>query len=127
MASIPRNTLHRRDGASLLSPTFQDDDASSIHSAGDRSDQDTDSEDDEVLLGARTSADIRAHDRGVLLEEEERDSLLEQSRRRGRRGSALAVVEPLKKLFTKSYAELPGLGTSSSKIVDEKENKEQRR
>jgi hypothetical protein len=51
--------------ASLLSPSNYDDDASSIHS--ERSDQDTDSEDDEVLMGARTSADIRAHDRSVLL------------------------------------------------------------
>jgi predicted AlkP superfamily pyrophosphatase or phosphodiesterase len=81
----PRQTLH-------LSPTQYDDDASSVHS---RSDQDTDSEDDEVLMGARTSADIRAHDRSVLLEEEERDRLLEESRRRGRRGSALEVVKGL--------------------------------
>ncbi|KAL5325226.1 hypothetical protein ACEPPN_006350 [Leptodophora sp. 'Broadleaf-Isolate-01'] len=95
----------KRD-ASLLSPSHYDDDASSIHS--ERSDQDSDSEDDEVLMGARTSADIRAHDRSVLLEEEERDKLLEDSRRRGRRGSALAAMRnPLKGLFSKSYAELP--------------------
>lgn len=98
---------------SFLSPTHYDDDVSSIHSA-ERSDQDTDSEDDEVLMGARTSADIRAHDRSVLLDEEERDRLLEESRRRGRRGSALKMVEPLKKLFGKSYSELPGVGTSNS-------------
>lgn len=81
----PRQTLH-------LSPSPIDDDASSLHS---RSDQDTDSEDDEVLMGARTSSDIREHDRSVLLEEEERDRLLEESRRRGRRGSALEVVRGL--------------------------------
>jgi predicted AlkP superfamily pyrophosphatase or phosphodiesterase len=99
--------------ASLLSPSNYDDDASSIHS--ERSDQDTDSEDDEVLMGARTSAEIREHDRGVLLEEEERDKLLEESRRRGRRGSALAMVQaPLKKLFSKSYTELPGVGMNSA-------------
>ena len=46
-------------------------------------------------MGARTSADIREHDRRVLLEEEERDRLLEESRRRGRRGSALQVVQGL--------------------------------
>jgi predicted AlkP superfamily pyrophosphatase or phosphodiesterase len=79
-----RQTLHP-------SPSPHDDDALSLHS---RSDQDTDSEDDEVLMGARTSADIREHDRRVLLEEEERDRLLEQSRR-GRRGSALEVVRGL--------------------------------
>ncbi|KAL2062140.1 hypothetical protein VTL71DRAFT_6406 [Oculimacula yallundae] len=103
--------LSTRD-ASLLSPATYDDDASSIHS--ERSDQDSDSEDDEVLMGARTSADLRAHDRGVLLEEEERDQLLEESRRRGRRGSSLAMRNPLKGLFSKSYAELPMSGPSGA-------------
>ncbi|KAH8588526.1 alkaline-phosphatase-like protein [Bisporella sp. PMI_857] len=106
-----------RDG-SLLSPHNYDDDASSVHSA-ERSDQDTDSEDDQVLMRARTSADIRAHDRRVLLEEEEQDRLLEDSRRRGRRGSAQAMIAPLKKLFAKSYTELPGVG-SSSEVLSEK-------
>ena len=82
--SNPRETVH-------LSPTPHDDDASSLHS---RSDQESDSEDDGVLKGARTSADVRNHDRRVLLDEEERDRLLEQSRR-GRRGSALQVVKGL--------------------------------
>jgi len=125
--------------ASLLSPSHYDDDASSLHS--ERSDQETDSEDDEVLLGARTSADIRAHDRNVLLEEEERDKLLEDSRRRGRRGSALAAMRnPLKGLglFSKSYAELPmvegqsGSGSGGAKEMrelgsEEKQVKRQRR
>jgi predicted AlkP superfamily pyrophosphatase or phosphodiesterase len=106
-----------RDG-SLLSPTNYDDDASSIHS--ERSDQDTDSEDDEVLMGARTSADIREHDRSVLLEEEERDRLLEESRRRGRRGSALAMPGPLKKLFSKSTTDLSiGSGPGSAELMAE--------
>lgn len=96
----PRDT-----STSFLSPSNYDDDASSIHS--ERSDQETDSEDDEVLLGARTSADIRTHDRSVLIEEEERDKLLEESRKRGRRGSAMSIPAPLKKLFSKSYSELP--------------------
>ncbi|KAH7310972.1 alkaline-phosphatase-like protein [Rhexocercosporidium sp. MPI-PUGE-AT-0058] len=109
--------------ASLLSPSHYDDDASSIHS--ERSDQDSDSADDEVLMGARTSADIRAHDRSVLLEEEERDKLLEESRRRGRRGSAIAAMRnPLKGLFSKSYAELPMVGSSAGA---EKEMEEVRR
>lgn len=101
--------------ASLLSPLPYDDDASSIHS--ERSDQDTDSADDEVLMGARSSADIRAHDRGVLLEEEERDRLLEESRRRGRRGSAIAMGG-LKKLFGKSYAELPMPGNEGEEMQE---------
>lgn len=72
-------------------------------------------------MGARTSADIREHDRGVLLEEEERDRLLEESRRRGRRGSAL-LVAPLKKLFSKSTTDLSlGLGNGSGEFLGEKE------
>ncbi|CAG8974996.1 hypothetical protein HYALB_00011180 [Hymenoscyphus albidus] len=100
----------RRDTSkSFLSPSNYDDDASSVHS--ERSDQDSDSEDDEVLLGARTSADIRAHDRSVLIEEEERDKLLlEESMKRGRRGSGMSIAAPLKKLFQKSYSELPHEG-----------------
>ena len=89
-----------RDSNALLSPTSHDDDVSSVHSA-ERSDQDTDSEDDEVLQRARTSAEIRMHDHRVLLDEDERDKLLEESRQRGRRGSALALA-PLKKLFAKN-------------------------
>src|SRR6187402_3479388 len=109
--------------ASLLSPSNYDDDASSLHS--ERSDQDTDSEDDEVLMGARTSADIRAHDRNVLIEEEERDRLLEESRRgKGRRGSALA---PLKSLFSKSFAELPGTMADQESPLQEKQEKRKSR
>lgn len=116
--------------ASLLSPSKYDDDASSIHS--ERSDQDTDSGDDEVLMGARTSSDVRAHDRGVLLEEEERDKLLEENRRRGRRGSALAMPNPLKKLFSKSYTELPMPDANAGEEMQElkgatSEKKRQRR
>jgi len=70
-------------------------------------------------MGARTSADIREHDRSVLLEEEERDRLLEESRRRGRRGSAL-LVAPLKKLFSKSTTDLTlGLGNGSGDLLNE--------
>lgn len=111
----------RRDANSLLSPSAYDDDVSSVHSA-ERSDQDTDSEDDEVMQGARTSAEIRAHDRRVLLDEEERDNLLEKSRQRGRRGSALA---PLKKLFTRGQSELDG--SSEGDLYDETEKINERR
>lgn len=118
----------RDTSSSFLAPQNYDDDASSIHS--ERSDQETDSEDDEVLMGARSSADIRAHDRGVLLEEEERDKLLEESRKRGRRGSAIAIAGPLKKLFSKSFTELPTAGVNEE--VEEKgsgkrERRKQRR
>lgn len=111
----------RRESNALLSPTAHDDDVSSVHSA-ERSDQDTDSEDDEVLQGARTSAEIRAHDRRVLLDEEERDKLLEESSQRGRRGSGLA---PLKKLFARRQGELGG--SSEGDIYQETEKRGERR
>jgi predicted AlkP superfamily pyrophosphatase or phosphodiesterase len=118
---------HPGRDASLLSPSHYDDDAASIHS--ERSDQDTDSEDDEVLMGARTSADIRQHDRSVLLEEEERDRLLEESRRRGRRGSALAMPGPLKKLFSKSTTDLSssGSGPGDSPANEKEDGRQEKR
>ena len=57
----------------FLSPAHYDDDAASLRSA---SDQESDSEDDEVLQGARSSREIAEHDRLVLKEEEEREKLL---------------------------------------------------
>jgi len=116
---------HATREGSFLSPSNYDDDASSIHS--ERSDQDTDSEDDEVLLGARTSAEIREHDRSVLTEEEERDKLLEESRRRERRGSAMSLPKPLKKLFAKSYTELPMVGPGQVEEVGSGKRERRRR
>ncbi|KAJ3518809.1 hypothetical protein NM208_g14373 [Fusarium decemcellulare] len=87
-----------RDNASFLSPIAYDDDASSIHS---RSDQDTDSDDDELISRARNSRELRAHDRIVLVEEEDIDRLVTDTRKkqeRERRGSGLAVPN-LKKMF----------------------------
>ena len=49
------------------------------------SDQDTDSEDDQVLNHARTSGEIAAHDRSILEQEEEREKLLSKGRGRGLR------------------------------------------
>ncbi|KAG9231577.1 alkaline-phosphatase-like protein [Amylocarpus encephaloides] len=124
-------TPPRDTSSSFLSPSNYDDDVSSIHS--ERSDQETDTEDDEVLMGARTSADIRAHDRSVLIEEEERDKLLEESSRRGRRGSAMSIPGPLKKLFSKSFSELPGtssnaeMGEMSEKGGGKRERRKRRR
>jgi predicted AlkP superfamily pyrophosphatase or phosphodiesterase len=84
------------DDASLLAPTSYDDDASSLHS---RSDQDTDSDDDKLQLRARNSKELRAHDSMVLMEEEETDRLVTDTRRQQtRRGSGLAVPNPLKML-----------------------------
>ncbi|KXX74532.1 Ectonucleotide pyrophosphatase/phosphodiesterase family member 3 [Madurella mycetomatis] len=81
---------------SLLSPSDYDADAVSI-----RSDQDTDSDDDERQLRARNSRELRAHDRLVLMEEEELDQLVTETRRRQereRRGSGLPIPNPLKLL-----------------------------
>ncbi|KAI2619624.1 ectonucleotide pyrophosphatase/phosphodiesterase family member 3 [Hypoxylon sp. NC1633] len=101
MTLQPLNTNVERDG-SLLSPVRYDDDAISLHS---RSDQDTDSEDDEILAAARNSRELRARDRMVLMEEEELDKLITNSRaqqerqRRGsnlqRRGSNLPLPNPI--------------------------------
>ncbi|KAH6628342.1 alkaline-phosphatase-like protein [Chaetomium tenue] len=81
---------------SLLSPSDYDADAVSI-----RSDQDTDSDDDERQLRARNSRELRAHDRLVLMEEEELDHLVIENRRKqkgNRRGSGLPIPNPLKLL-----------------------------
>jgi hypothetical protein len=91
----------REPGESLLSPAGYDDDASSIHS---RSEQDSDSDDDELQLRARNSRELRAADRIVLMEEEELDRLVTDSRRRQerqRRGSGLGVPNPLRMLARK--------------------------
>lgn len=91
-----RLTRPEGDAGSLLSPVGYDDDAASIHS---RSDQDTDSEDDELQSRARNSRELLAHDRIVLMEEDEIDNLVTDTRRqseRQRRGSNLAVPNPLK-------------------------------
>jgi len=84
------------DAASLLSPIGYDDDAASLHSS--RSEQDTDSDDDELQLRARNSRELRAADRIVLLEEDEREELVASALRRKkgagleRRGSGLAAI-----------------------------------
>ncbi|XXH02738.1 hypothetical protein Hte_009123 [Hypoxylon texense] len=122
MSLQPLNTNVERDG-SLLSPVRYDDDAISLHS---RSDQDTDSEDDELLAAARNSRELRARDRMVLMEEEELDKLIidqraqQERQRRGsnlqRRGSNLALPLPLPNpiRMLRGY----NVGRSSSAIDD---------
>ncbi|PNY27182.1 pyrophosphatase/phosphodiesterase [Tolypocladium capitatum] len=110
-----------RDNGSLLSPIAYDDDASSIHS---RSDQDTDSDDDQLLQRARNSRELRAHDRILLVEEEDVDRLVTSSRRqqeRQRRGSGLAVPNPLKIFGRKpSLSNLSAASRSTESLVSEK-------
>ncbi|KAM4065334.1 type I phosphodiesterase / nucleotide pyrophosphatase [Hirsutella rhossiliensis] len=107
-----------RDNRSLLSPITYDDDASSLHS---RSDQDTDSEDDQLQQRARNSRELRAHDRIVLMQEEEMDRLVTSSRREHRRGSGLAVPNPFK-MFGRnnSLTNLSAAGSSTEDLAVEK-------
>ena len=65
-AAVPES-----NGSSLLARSNYDDDASSFHS-----DQVSDSEDDKILRGARTSLELLEYDRAVLKEEEERETIL---------------------------------------------------
>ncbi|KAI1475793.1 hypothetical protein K445DRAFT_320578 [Daldinia sp. EC12] len=122
-----------RDG-SFLSPARYDDDASSLHSS--RSDQDTDSEDDELLAAARNSRELRARDRMVLMEEEELDQLIIDSRakkereRRGsslqRRGSNIALPNPIRLLRgynkVRSTSAIDDNGSSVEDLHSEKRN-----
>ncbi|CAJ2504276.1 Uu.00g116700.m01.CDS01 [Anthostomella pinea] len=111
MSLQPLNTAVEREG-SLLSPISYDDDAASLYS---RSDQDTDSEDDELLAAARNSQELRARDRLVLMEEEEMDRLVvegrAQQKRRGsslqRRGSNLALPNPIQVFRTYARSRSP--------------------
>lgn len=66
----PRSNL---PNPSLLSPGGYDDDASSVRSL---SEQDSDSEDDEVLRNKRNTLELAEHDRTVLDDEEELEKLL---------------------------------------------------
>jgi predicted AlkP superfamily pyrophosphatase or phosphodiesterase len=118
-----------QDNASLLSPVAYDDDAASIHS---RSDQDTDSDDDQMQIRARNSHELRAADRMVLMEEEETDRLVEDTRRqreRGRRGSGLAIPNPLNLFGRGSSQTRPSASNSSTDnlISEKRKNRRMRR
>ncbi|KAK3335421.1 alkaline-phosphatase-like protein [Cercophora scortea] len=100
LLTLNTNPASGRDN-SLLSPSDYDADAASI-----RSDQDSDSDDDERQARARNSRELRAHDRLVLMEEEELDQLVTETRKRQlqRRGSNLPIPNPLR-LFTRRSSE----------------------
>lgn len=101
------NTSNSGRPASLLSPVEYDADAVSI-----RSDQDSDSDDDQLQQRARNSRELRAHDRMVFLEEDETDQLVlnarkeqDRGRQQQRRGSNLAITNPLKFLGIRRYSD----------------------
>jgi len=113
---------------SLLSPVEYDNDAVSI-----RSDQESDSDDDQLQERARNSRELRAHDRMVFVDEEETDKLVTDARRRQereRRGSGLPVPNPLKYLSRRysdgSQPRSPG-GIDSGSAEDLVSEKRRRR
>ncbi|TVY61502.1 putative pyrophosphatase/phosphodiesterase [Fusarium oxysporum f. sp. cubense] len=118
-----------RDNASFLSPVAYDDDASSLHS---RSDQDTDTDDDELISRARNSRELRAHDRIVLMEEEDIDRLVTDSRQkkeRERRGSGLAVPN-IGKMFGRRGSSSGNRSINSSAenlVIEKRKTRRQRR
>jgi predicted AlkP superfamily pyrophosphatase or phosphodiesterase len=117
-------TRPKSPNSSLLSAKSYDPDASSI-----RSDQESDSEDDERQARARNSRELRAHDRIVLLEEEEMDQLVIEARRRQerqrersgsgqRRGSNLSLPLPMR-LFSKTKSDKSRSTSPADRVVME--------
>ncbi|KUI73442.1 hypothetical protein VM1G_08953 [Cytospora mali] len=123
---------------SLLSVQSHDPDAASM----DRSDQESDSEDDERQARARNSRELRAHDRIVLLEEEEMDQLVIEARRRQerererrgsssqrrgsnfqRRGSNLSLPIPMR-LFSKTRSDDSRSRSPADKAMIQEESME---
>ncbi|KAL1872365.1 hypothetical protein Daus18300_004335 [Diaporthe australafricana] len=122
-------TRPKSPNSSLLSAKSYDPDASSI-----RSDQESDSEDDERQARARNSRELRAHDRIVLMEEEEMDQLVIEARRRQerqrersgsgqRRGSNLSLPLPMR-LFSKTRSEKSRSSSPADRAVIEEESME---
>lgn len=114
-----------RQGGGLLSPVAYDDDAASLHSS--RSEQDTDSDDDQLIARARNSGELRARDRMVLMEEEEMHRLVADSRAkqdRPRRGSGLAIPNPLRMLSSggRRPSSSSAQTSSTENLHDEKRN-----
>ncbi|TQV92095.1 hypothetical protein V2A60_004395 [Cordyceps javanica] len=126
MNRLNTDTPMRLREGSLLSPVAYDDDAASLHS---RSDQDSDSDDDQLQQAARNSRELRAHDRIVLVEEDDIDRLVTDSRRkqeRERRGSGLAVPNPLN-LFRRPSLSALSVSSAASSTEDLRAEKRKRR
>ena len=98
----------------LLAPSSYDDDASSLRTL---SDQDSDSEDDEVLHGAQNSLEIAEHDRGVLEEEEEREKLLAS-------GSS---IEGLRRIFSGGLSNGSRVKIGKSEKIKRRRERRERR
>lgn len=70
---MPARPLPVSPSASLLSPAGYDDDVASLRTL---SDQESDSEDDQLIEASRSTFELSQHDLTVLEEEEERERLL---------------------------------------------------
>lgn len=92
----------------FLSPARYDDDAASLRSA---SDQDSDSEDDEIVGAARSTLELNEHDQAILKEEEEREKLLTKT----------SPVQGLRRIFS------GGLDNGSSVKIGKREKRRRRR
>lgn len=122
-----RNVLHKSgpteaDAGSLLSPINYDDDARSLHS---RSDQDTDSEDDELQMNARNSRELRAHDRIMLMEEEEVEHLVTKSRKE--KESGLGIKNPFAIFGGKTQDHDESPNTSTENFAERRRRRRARR
>jgi predicted AlkP superfamily pyrophosphatase or phosphodiesterase len=123
----PKTGLEPHD-PSLLAPSDYDDDASSLHK---HNDDESGSEEDEAYKQARTSGELREHDRSILLEEDEREVMLREN---GRVDRSIRLTAPLKNLFGKAYDALPKNnesvddgGKAAEKSGDGRERRRQRR
>ena len=114
-----------KDAASLLLPVVYDDDASSIHS---RSEQESDSDDDQLQQRARNSRELAAHDRIVLMQEEETDELVTRSLRQ-REMDSMGPLGKAATLFARrpSQTRLPSPSNASSKSLSREERRNARR
>ncbi|PKS09143.1 hypothetical protein jhhlp_003757 [Lomentospora prolificans] len=125
-----RNVLRKAspadgDGGSLLSPVNYDDDARSLHS---RSDQDTDSEDDELQMNARNSKELRAHDRIMLMEEEEVENLVTRTRKeKGGRDTGLNLGNAFSIFGRKNRVHDESANTSTEDFSEKRRRRRSRR
>ncbi len=85
--------------ASLLATSNYDNSTLSLPS-----DDESGSEVDGSYKQARSSGELREHDRSILVEEDEREEMLRQN---GRVDRSSRLADPLKNLFGKAYAALP--------------------
>src|SRR6516162_6344757 len=95
---MAHNTTPKTPDPTIFSPSHYGEDDPPIHS-----DEGNESE-DESFGQARTSTEVREHDRRVFFEEDEREEMLRQNSRTNNRGG---LTSPLKSLIGKAYSTIP--------------------